>query len=124
MRLVVLSITVVLVFGACSRASEPTGESSSDTSSSAGGSTAITAADNEFDPTELALPPGEEVILTFTNEGETIHTFTSEELGFDTGNVDPGDSAEVAFTAPEEETRFVCTIHAETDDMVGTIVPE
>lgn len=124
MRLTVLSITAVLVFGGCSSASEPAEGSASQGRDSGGGSSTIIAVDNEFEPAELALAPGEEVTVTLTNEGETIHTFTSEELGFDTGNVDPGDSAEVTFTAPEEETPFVCSIHAETDDMVGTIVPE
>lgn len=122
MRLIIGSLATVLLLGACSSGSEPASTSSSG-EDGASSSDSISSVDNEFEPTELKLAPGEEVTLTFTNNGETIHTFTSDELGFDTGNVDPGASAEVTFTAPEEETRFVCTIHEGSDDMVGTISP-
>lgn len=123
MRLLIASIAAAFLLIGCSEGAEPAG-GSAETGMGAKGSASIAAVDNEFDPTELKLTAGEEVTVTFTNNGETIHTFTSEELGFDTGNVDPGASAEVTFTAPEEETPFVCTIHEASDDMVGTIVVE
>lgn len=123
MRLIAISFAALFLLGACSGDSEPAGGSSGG-AGGASGANSISAVDNEFQPAELELEAGEEVTITFTNDGETIHTFTSEELGFDTGNVDPGATAEVTFTAPDEETRFVCTIHEETDDMVGTIVAE
>ncbi len=119
MRLMIGSVLAVFLLGACSGGSEPATESA-DSAASGGGAT-MSAVDNEFEPTELALAPGKEVTVTFTNDGETVHTFTSEELGFDTGNVEPGATAEVTFTAPEEDTQFVCTLHEESDDMVGTI---
>ena len=121
MRLILVSITAALALGACSMESEPAEDSSP---KAATASSSISAVDNEFEPTELALTPGEEVTVEFTNDGETAHTFTSEELGFDTGTVEAGDTAEVTFTAPEDETTFVCTIHEGSDDMVGTIVAE
>lgn len=123
MRLLIASLAAAFLLIACSDGAEP-GAGSAETGMGPKSSASIAAVDNEFDPTELKLTPGEEVTVTFTNNGETIHTFTSEELGFDTGNVDPGASAEVTFTAPEEETPFVCTIHEASDDMVGTIVAE
>lgn len=119
MRLLIASLAVLLVTGACSSGSEP----ESDTASGAGAAASIGAVDNAFEPTELELTSGEEVTVSFTNDGDAPHTFTSEELGFDTGNVEPGETAEVTFTAPEEETTFVCSIHEQSDDMVGTIVP-
>lgn len=119
MRLILVSIAAAIALGACSMDSER-GEGSSQNSATASGS--ISAVDNEFEPTELQLPPGKDVTVEFTNDGETAHTFTSEELDFDTGTVKPGDTAEVTFTAPEDETTFVCTIHEASDDMVGTIV--
>lgn len=123
MRLVIASLAVLALLGACSSSPEPAAQPSTDAQGADGGSSSeITAVDNEFDPTELTLTAGEEVTVTFTNNGETVHTFTSEELGFDTGNVEPGSSAEATFTAPEEDTPFVCTIHEASDDMVGTIV--
>ncbi len=119
MRLIFGSVLAVLLLGACSGGSEPAAESAG--TGAPDGGIAISAVDNQFEPTELALAPGKEVTVTVTNNGETVHTFTSEELGFDTGSIEPGASAEVTFTAPEEDTPFVCTIHEESDDMVGTI---
>lgn len=119
MRLILVSLVAAVGLGACAMDSEPA-EDSSPTAATA--SASISAVDNEFEPTELQLTPGEEVTVEFTNDGETAHTFTSEELGFDTGTVDAGDSAEVTFTAPEDDTTFVCTIHEASHDMVGTIV--
>lgn len=120
MRLILVSIAAAVALAGCSMGSE-----AADTSE--GGATAsssISAVDNEFEPTDLQLTPGEEVTVEFTNDGETAHTFTSEELDFDSGIVEPGDTAEVTFTAPEDDTTFVCTIHEASDDMVGTIVAE
>lgn len=122
MRLLIASLAVLLVTGACTNGSEP----GADTASEGGRATStasISAVDNAFEPNELQLTAGEEVTVSFTNEGANPHTFTSDELGFDTGSVEPGATAEVTFTAPEEETAFVCSIHEESDDMVGTIVP-
>lgn len=121
MRIMIATLAAALFFAGCSGGTQPAA-GSSDTGGSTG-SAEVIAVDNEFEPTELALTPGEEVTVTFTNNGETVHTFTSEELGFDTGNVEAGDSAEVTFTAPDEESPFVCTLH-EASDMVGTITVE
>ena len=119
MRLLIASLTVLLVTGACSGGSEPAAEN---TSTGGSGTTAsVSAVDNEFDPSDLALTAGEEVTVTFTNDGETAHTFTSRELGFDTGTVEAGASADVTFTAPDGDTPFVCRLHEASDDMVGTI---
>ena len=123
-KLVALSVVALFALGACGGDSET--ETSSDSGSSSGGGSgdavALVAVDNAFEPTELEVPGGEEVTVEFTNEGETTHTFTSEELGVDTGNIDAGASQTVTFTAPDGDTEFVCTIHEGTDDMVGTIV--
>lgn len=121
MRLFIASLAVLLVIGACSNGSEPAAGSGS---TGGGDPTAsITAVDNAFEPTELELAAGEEVTVEFSNDGETTHTFTSEELGFDSESVEPGATAEVTFTVPEEDTTFICVIHEQSDDMVGTIVP-
>ena len=120
MRLFIASISALLVLGACS--SDPASTSgSSDGAGESGATSSISAVDNAFEPEELSLAAGEEVTVTFTNEGDAPHTFTSTELGFDTGSVEPGDSAEVTFTAPDQDTTFICTIHEASDEMVGTI---
>ena len=89
-----------------------------------GGSTTVelSAQDNSFEPSEISAPAGADVTVTFTNDGNNPHTFSSDEAGFDSGTVESGDSTEVSFTMPDEETQFICDIHGET--MTGTLVPE
>ena len=102
-----------------------TGDSEqSDDGGDTGGGTSLelAAQDNSFSPAELSAPAGEEVTVTFTNEGNNPHTFSSEDAGFDSDNVESGDSAEVTFTMPEEETTFICNVHGEA--MSGTLSPE
>lgn len=121
MRLLIASLAVLLVTGACSSGSESVPQNSAE-GGDGDAAVSITAVDNSFEPTDLDLPAGEEVTVEFTNTGDNPHTFTSEAMGFDSGTVEPGASAEVTFTVPEEDTPFICLIH-ESDDMVGTIVP-
>jgi plastocyanin len=82
----------------------------------------LSAVDNSFEPSELAVASGE-VTVEFTNDGENPHTFTSEELGFDSGTIQPGDSKSVTFEAPDKATPFECSIHG-SSGMTGEITPE
>ena len=123
MRLILASIAAVFVLGACAGSADQPPEPSS-ASGGANGSTSISAVDNEFEPTELKLAARKEVTVQFTNDGDTIQRFTSEELDFDSGSIEPRASADVTFTASDQDTSFVCTIHEESDDMVGTIVAD
>jgi len=83
----------------------------------------LEALDNSFSVEELSLPGGETVELTLTNSGANPHTFTSTALGVDTGTVAPGESATVTFTAPDEATEFICSLHG-AGGMTGVVVPE
>lgn len=94
----------------------------SEESDSGGSGTALSAVDNSFDPSEITAPAGEEVTISFTNDGNNPHTFSSEEADFDSGTVDAGGSAEVTLTMPDAETAFQCNIHGAA--MGGTLVPE
>jgi plastocyanin len=87
-----------------------------------GASIELSAQDNSFSPNEISAPAGEEVTVTFTNEGNNPHTFSSEDAGFDSDTVESGDSTEVTLTMPDEETTFICNIHGES--MSGTLLPE
>jgi plastocyanin len=87
-----------------------------------GASIELSAQDNSFSPDEISAPAGEEVTVTFTNEGNNPHTFSSEDAGFDSDTVESGDSTEVTLTMPDEETTFICNIHGES--MSGTLLPE
>ena len=122
LKILALSATAAFVLAGCGGSGEEAaGGSASDSGDSGGSAIPLVAIDNEFDPAELEVPAGKEVTVEFTNDGEAPHTFTSEELGIDTGTIEAGDSKTVTFMAPEDDTEFVCTIHAESDDMVGTI---
>lgn len=87
-----------------------------------GSSVELSAQDNSFSPAEISAPAGEEVTVTFTNDGNNPHTFSSEDAGFDSDTVESGDSAEVTFTMPDAETTFLCNVHGEA--MSGTLLPE
>lgn len=116
-RLGAAVIAGAMLFAACGGDDDAGGDRD------AGGAIQLTGVDNEFEPTELEVPSGQSVEVEFTNDGTNPHTFTSEELDFDTGIVDPGDTVTVTFEAPEGPTPFVCTIHVDSDNMVGEIVP-
>ncbi len=122
-KTVALCAVALLGLAACGGdegASEPTGGTAPAAGGGGGEQVTLSAVDNAFEPAELEVTSGEEVTVEFTNDGETAHTFTSEELGIDTGGVDPGQSETVTFTAPDGETEFICEIHP---GMGGTIVP-
>jgi plastocyanin len=116
-RLVAALTIIALVSAACG------GGGSNDTSGgggSAGGDTLdLVAADFAFDPSELEAEPGAEMEVSFTNEDDTDHSFTSDDLGVDVV-VEGGGSGTVSFTAPDSgSAKFVCKFH---DQMVGEIV--
>ena len=80
---------------------------------------------NEFDPTEVTVPAGATVRLTFVNESTSVpHNLTFGDP-IDAGTavtVAPGDSEVIEFTAPEAgEYTFVCTLHP---GMEGVLVVE
>ena len=108
---------VALALGACGGNGEGGGGGGG-----GGGGVTLSAQDNSFSPSELTVPSGE-VTVEFTNDGENPHTFTSEEAGFDSGEVAPGGSKSVTFEAPDEATAFECSIHG-SSGMTGEIVPE
>ena len=130
LRLLVVLVLATAVLAACGgddSEDEATGggsEQSDDGGGDTGGGsgTELSAVDNSFEPTEISAPAGEEVTVSFTNDGSNGHTFSSEEAGFDSGTVDAGGSAEVTFTMPDAETPFQCNIHGAA--MSGTLVPE
>jgi plastocyanin len=98
-------------------------EQSEDSGDTGGGAAIeLSAQDNSFSPDEISAPAGEEVTVTFTNDGNNPHTFSSEDAGFDSDTVESGDSTDVTFTMPDEEATFICNIHGES--MSGTLVPE
>ncbi len=71
----------------------------------------VVATDYQFDPAELTVNPGDTVKLTLVNAGEVVHDLVIEDIG-KISAVDPGDTASMEFTAPDEPTTlsFHCSI--------------
>lgn len=132
LRLLALLACAALVLAACggdddgdatNGDSEQSEDAGDDTSGdTGGGAIELSAADNSFNPNEIGAPAGEEVTVNFTNDGNNPHTFSSDGADFDSDTVDSGESVEVTFTMPDEETQFLCNVHGEA--MSGTLVPE
>jgi cytochrome c oxidase subunit 2 len=112
---------VAVLLAACG--SEDSGGSSNTGGSGDGGggsaqSVEVTATDFKFDPTSLDVDPGAEVSVTLTNDGETAHTFTVDDVDFEI-QAEPGKTAEGTFTAPDSGSlEFHCSFHSQ---MTGTI---
>jgi plastocyanin len=130
LRLLAIFAFATIFLAACGGDDDDGGDSASgdseqsEDSGDTGGGTSIelNAQDNSFSPDEISAPAGEEVTVAFTNDGNNPHTFSSEDAGFDSDTVESGDSAEVTFTMPDEETTFMCNVHGES--MSGTLLPD
>ena len=71
-----------------------------------------------FDPTEVSVPAGATVRLTFVNESTVPHNLTfGEPINAATATiVDPGAEETIEFIAPEAgEYTYVCTLHPGMD---------
>lgn len=80
----------------------------------------IATIDNNFAPSRLEVPAGQEITVEVRNNGQNPHTFTIAELDVDTGILQAGETAEVTFTVPDEPMEIVCLVHAQ---MRGTLQP-
>ncbi|HEX3303051.1 MAG TPA: PQQ-dependent sugar dehydrogenase [Thermomicrobiales bacterium] len=78
--------------------------------------------DIAFQPNELTIPAGQDVTITLTNKGKLPHTFTIDQLGVDSGPVQPGDTATVKINAQAGDYQYYCKTpgHKEAG-MVGTL---
>jgi plastocyanin len=82
----------------------------------AAASTGVTISDFEFSPSSVTVNVGDTV--TWTNDGPTPHSATSNDGVFDTGIMDAGQSGSHTFT--EAGTfAYICTPHP---NMTGTVV--
>ena len=114
-------LAVVALLGAACGGSDDDGE---DTSAPApaeegddGDSTTLTAANFAFDPPSLTVAAGS--TIEFTNEDDTVHSFTIDEADVDE-DADGGASATVDLGAMEAGTYdFYCKYHK--DSMTGTL---
>jgi plastocyanin len=83
--------------------------------------TTIELRDNCFDGTVQIMATGRS--LTVVNEGAVAHTYTAMDGSFDTGNLDPGETARI--TAPRDGIFPVfCSLHSskQGEGMAGALV--
>ncbi|MGH9096052.1 MAG: cupredoxin domain-containing protein [Acidimicrobiales bacterium] len=110
-------VGAALALTACSSSGSTTSSSTHPGSGSPGGSgQTITIKNFSFSPSDMTVAPGAPV--TVTNDDSVAHTLTSKSGGFDTGNIQAGQSK--TFTAPNRAGSYpyICTIH---QYMTGTL---
>jgi plastocyanin len=83
---------------------------------SATGAFAVEIKDFSFNPKELDVPSG--TTVTWTNLDQVAHTATADKGGFNSGNLNPGQSFSFTFDTPGSYV-YNCTYHP---GMQGTIV--
>jgi plastocyanin len=111
-RLVLTVALAGLIAGACGGGG---GDNGGD---GGGGGTAtdtITMVDNEFRPSDPAVPAGSD--LTLKNDGSALHSFTIEDEGIDE-QVQPGAEATLTISVAAGTYAFACSFHPE---MTGTL---
>jgi plastocyanin len=92
-----------------SRPLEPTGrEPAADTVSVERTTLAATVQDFNFSPATLELRAG--TTVTWTNEGQMVHTVTAEDGSFDSGEIQPGERRSITFSRPGIYA-YHCTPH-------------
>ena len=83
----------------------------------------VIAADNRFEPQQIEIAPGTEVV--WVNRGRNDHDLISDsaaEFGAVAADFKPGDEYRFVFTEPGEYP-YHCTIHGTAEiGMIGTIV--
>jgi plastocyanin len=118
LRNVLLLGAALPILAACN-SSEPSGDVS--TGPARGDAVKVTAVDNAFEPSEIALEAGTDVTIEVTNSGDSTHDFAIDDVDLNTGTIGAGDVATATFTVPEGTTEFHCTFHG---GMSGQIVAE
>ena len=81
---------------------------------------AVSANDNEFDPTEIEVESG--TTITWTNNGDLPHTVTAVNGSFESGTMEPGDTFETTFNAAGQYS-YYCEFHGDADGggMAGVV---
>jgi len=105
-----------LSLAACSSGGSSTATTSAPATTGGSGGSTITISNFMFAPMDLTVAPG--ATVTVVNKDSVAHTVTGQAGGFDTGDVQPGQSK--TFTAPNKAGSYPyrCNIH---QYMTGTL---
>ena len=115
-RLLAAVLLAAALLAGCTGRVEKTGNVQS--GKAAGDAVKIEAGDNFFTPENVSLDAGEEVTVEITNAGRIPHDWTIDEPSVSTGVMQAGEVANATFTVPDDDVKFVCTLHR---GMEGTI---
>lgn len=88
-----------------------------------GGGQTVTMTEFKFEPANLTVKRGQEVVITLQNRGTVVHDWNVKDLNVNSPKVQPGQSATVRFTPNRTGTfRIECLEpgHAEAG-MVGQL---
>ena len=118
LRVAGVAVAAIGLLVACT-SSEPSGDVGN--GRAPGDAIEVAIADSAFEPDVLRATRGQELTVEITNDDSIAHDFAIEGLGLNTGTIEPGRSAYVNLTVPEETLDFVCTYH---EGMDGRIVPK
>jgi plastocyanin len=94
---------------------------STDVSSKSSATVEVEQDDFYFKPTFIKAKAGEKITFKVENEGDTDHTFTSDDLSIDK-TLAPGKSAKFTVTVPSDGAvfQFHCDFHASMG-MIGAV---
>ncbi|MBI4127270.1 S-layer homology domain-containing protein [Candidatus Peregrinibacteria bacterium] len=83
----------------------------------------VTATDFKLTPSVLSAEFGQEIMVTFTNNGQANHNFVISELGVTSETIAPGASTSVTFTPGKSGTfTYICSISGHNEaGMHGTL---
>lgn len=71
----------------------------------------VSGTEFSFSPSSISIKAGEQVKITFKNNGKAIHNFTLDKLGVATKTVSSGKTEVLEFTAPSSGTyAFFCSV--------------
>jgi plastocyanin len=98
------------VLSGCAGGSAPSGDVSKG-AAPAGGAVKLDDGDNVFSPDSIRLKTGEKITMEVTNKGKRPHDFAIDDLGLNTGVLQPGEIAKATFTVPGSDVTYVCTLH-------------
>ena len=81
-----------------------------------GNAITITASDFKYEPAQFTFQQGQTYEITFVNDGPSTHDITIDDLGMNSGVINPGDSVTFEFT-PEQAGSFeaYCTVPGHKD---------
>lgn len=108
-RVLAAGLLAAGLLAGCAGSPEKTGNVKS--GKATGEAVKIEAGDNFFKPENLTLTAGEQVTVEITNAGKTPHDWTIDAPSVSTGVMAAGDVANATFTVPEDDVKFVCTLH-------------